>query len=323
MAKDNFPAIPAFPHPLVNNSREDIFVADRQDGICDLERRIPLHAERRVAAAEARHHRHGGHRRPPPGRGRDRSQIRGPDPRSAHRWSPRKRWRKCSASRARRAKTREIEFARDESHLFFRAGERLLISRMLTGQFPNYEAVLPRDNNRKVVIERGELNDAVRRVSQLADTRSHAVKFSVSTRRRRNFRVQPRIRRSQGNHREGIQRRAARHRLQRAVHARFSGRRRRRPHQPRTKRRTIRRADAPPRRRSATATATSSCRCGFETSSAILAESPISSGDSHLAEAHANTCIQVQNTGIAMRSQSCIRLEKIASTRGTIVLSLR
>ena len=75
----------------------------------------------------------------------------------------------------------EIEFALDESHLFFRAGERLLISRMLTGQFPNYEAVLPRENNRKVVIERGELNDAVKRVAQLADTRSHAVKLSVST----------------------------------------------------------------------------------------------------------------------------------------------
>jgi len=42
----------------------------------------------------------------------------------------------------------------DDSHLFFRAGERLLISRMLTGQFPNYEAVLPRENNKHVVIER-------------------------------------------------------------------------------------------------------------------------------------------------------------------------
>jgi DNA polymerase-3 subunit beta len=41
--------------------------------------------------------------------------------------------------------------------------------------------VLPRDNNRKVVIEREELNNAVRRVAQLADTRSHAVKLSVST----------------------------------------------------------------------------------------------------------------------------------------------
>jgi DNA polymerase-3 subunit beta len=74
----------------------------------------------------------------------------------------------------------EIEFGLDESHLFFRAGERLLISRMLTGQFPNYEAVLPRENNKKIQLERGELNDAVRRVAQLADTRSHAVRLAVS-----------------------------------------------------------------------------------------------------------------------------------------------
>jgi DNA polymerase III subunit beta len=74
----------------------------------------------------------------------------------------------------------QFEFAKDESHLFFQVKHRLLISRILTGQFPNYEAVLPRDNNKHVVIERGELTDAVRRVSQLADQRSHAVKFSIS-----------------------------------------------------------------------------------------------------------------------------------------------
>jgi DNA polymerase-3 subunit beta len=74
----------------------------------------------------------------------------------------------------------QMEFAKDESHLFFQAGHRLLISRILTGQFPNYEAVLPRENNKTVVLERAELNDAVRRVSQLADQRSHAVKLSVS-----------------------------------------------------------------------------------------------------------------------------------------------
>jgi DNA polymerase III subunit beta len=73
-----------------------------------------------------------------------------------------------------------LEFAKDESHLFFQVGHRLLISRILTGQFPNYEAVLPRDNNKTVVIERSELSDAVRRVSQLADQRSHAVKLAVS-----------------------------------------------------------------------------------------------------------------------------------------------
>src|SRR5690242_17362269 len=71
-------------------------------------------------------------------------------------------------------------FAKDESHLFFQVKHRLLISRILTGQFPNYEAVLPRDNNKHVVLERVELTDAVRRVSQLADQRSHAVKLAIS-----------------------------------------------------------------------------------------------------------------------------------------------
>ena len=74
----------------------------------------------------------------------------------------------------------QLDFAKDESHLFFQVGHRLLISRILTGQFPNYEAVLPRDNNKTVVIGRTELSDAVRRVSQLADQRSHAVKLAVS-----------------------------------------------------------------------------------------------------------------------------------------------
>src|ERR1700730_2723311 len=75
----------------------------------------------------------------------------------------------------------QIDFAKDESHLFFEIGHRLLISRILTGQFPNYEAVLPRENNKSVVLERAELSDAVRRVSQLADQRSHAVKLAVSS----------------------------------------------------------------------------------------------------------------------------------------------
>jgi DNA polymerase-3 subunit beta len=73
-----------------------------------------------------------------------------------------------------------VEFAQDESHLFFKFDGRLLTSRKLTGQFPNYEAVLPRDANKTVTLERSELQDALRRVSQLADQRSHAVKFMLA-----------------------------------------------------------------------------------------------------------------------------------------------
>ena len=74
-----------------------------------------------------------------------------------------------------------VEFAQDESHLFFQFGGRLLTSRKLTGQFPNYEAVLPREVTKTVILERGELQDALRRVSQLADQRSHAVKFMLAS----------------------------------------------------------------------------------------------------------------------------------------------
>src|ERR1700678_1535542 len=74
----------------------------------------------------------------------------------------------------------QVEFGQDESHLFFQFGGRLLTSRKLTGQFPNYEAVLPRDVNKTLVLEKEELQSALRRVAQLADQRTHAVKFMLS-----------------------------------------------------------------------------------------------------------------------------------------------
>jgi DNA polymerase-3 subunit beta len=72
-----------------------------------------------------------------------------------------------------------VEFAKDESTLFFRIGSRLLTSRQLTGQFPNYEAVLPKDNNKIVPLNTEELNAAILRVSQFADERSHAVRLRL------------------------------------------------------------------------------------------------------------------------------------------------
>src|SRR5436853_3730875 len=72
-----------------------------------------------------------------------------------------------------------IEFAKDESTLFFRIGPRLLTSRQLTGQFPNFEAVLPKDNNKLVTVRGEELSVAIQRVAQFADERSRAVRFRV------------------------------------------------------------------------------------------------------------------------------------------------
>ncbi|HEY6272121.1 MAG TPA: DNA polymerase III subunit beta [Terriglobales bacterium] len=72
-----------------------------------------------------------------------------------------------------------VEFAKDESTLFFRIGGRLLTSRQLTGQFPNYEAVLPRDNNKSVTVHCDELSGAIQRVAQFADERSNAIRMRL------------------------------------------------------------------------------------------------------------------------------------------------
>jgi DNA polymerase-3 subunit beta len=72
-----------------------------------------------------------------------------------------------------------LEFADDDSTLFFKIGGRVLTSRKLTGQFPNYEAVLPRDNNKFVIVRSEDLQGCIQRVAQFADERSGAIKIRL------------------------------------------------------------------------------------------------------------------------------------------------
>jgi DNA polymerase III subunit beta len=72
-----------------------------------------------------------------------------------------------------------VEFAKDDSQLYFRIGHRVLTSRQLTGQFPNYEAVLPRDNSKSVNVRCEDLTGAIQRVAQFADERSGAIRVKL------------------------------------------------------------------------------------------------------------------------------------------------
>jgi len=67
-------------------------------------------------------------------------------------------------------------FAGDDNHLFFKFGERLLITRKLTGNFPDYERVLPKENTNIAKLRKEEIRSAIERVSQFADERSRAVR---------------------------------------------------------------------------------------------------------------------------------------------------
>jgi DNA polymerase III subunit beta len=74
----------------------------------------------------------------------------------------------------------EISFGADSNHIYFEVGPRLLISRMLTGQFPNYEMVMPKSNDKSIVFDSTQLNQAIRRVSLMADDRTHAIRFHLA-----------------------------------------------------------------------------------------------------------------------------------------------
>jgi DNA polymerase-3 subunit beta len=72
-----------------------------------------------------------------------------------------------------------VEFADDDHTLFFRVGHRTLSTRRLTGQFPNFEAVMPRDNTKFAVVRSAELSAAIQRVAQFADERSGAIRLRL------------------------------------------------------------------------------------------------------------------------------------------------
>ncbi len=73
-----------------------------------------------------------------------------------------------------------LEFGKDDNHLYFKVDKRLLASRTLSGQFPNYELVLPKDKRTPVVFENARLFGAIKRVALMADEKSHSVKFEMT-----------------------------------------------------------------------------------------------------------------------------------------------
>jgi DNA polymerase III subunit beta len=73
-----------------------------------------------------------------------------------------------------------VGFSGDDNHLFFQFGERLLISRKLTGNFPDFERVLPKEHPHSIVLEREDVRAAVERVAQFSDERSHAIRFQIA-----------------------------------------------------------------------------------------------------------------------------------------------
>lgn len=75
----------------------------------------------------------------------------------------------------------EVSFGEDPNHIYFEVEGRLLITRKLSGSFPNYEMVIPKDNDKTAVFDAEEMKNALRRVSLMADERTRSVKITIRT----------------------------------------------------------------------------------------------------------------------------------------------
>jgi len=74
----------------------------------------------------------------------------------------------------------EVQLGVDDNHVYFQIGTRALVSRLLSGQFPNYEMVLPKNNEYSATFDTSDLSKALKRVALMADDRSQAVTLNVT-----------------------------------------------------------------------------------------------------------------------------------------------
>jgi DNA polymerase-3 subunit beta len=73
----------------------------------------------------------------------------------------------------------DVSFGEDANHIYFEVNGRLLITRKLSGTFPNYEMVIPKDNDKVAVFDAEEMKTAIRRVSLMADERTRSVRLTI------------------------------------------------------------------------------------------------------------------------------------------------
>jgi len=67
----------------------------------------------------------------------------------------------------------------NSTHGFFKLGRSLTVIRLIDGEFPEYEQVVPKGNDKKLVMVKEKIVSSLRRVSTMANERMEGVKFSL------------------------------------------------------------------------------------------------------------------------------------------------
>lgn len=74
----------------------------------------------------------------------------------------------------------ELEVARTDNHLGFQSGQTRVFTRLIEGPYPNYEQVIPRENDKIATVDRQTLTAALRRVGVVASDQTHRVRLTFS-----------------------------------------------------------------------------------------------------------------------------------------------
>jgi DNA polymerase-3 subunit beta len=73
-----------------------------------------------------------------------------------------------------------LEVAKSDNHIGFRATGRLVFSRLIEGPYPNYEQVIPRENDKIATVDKMAFGAALRRTSVVASDQTHRIRLGFS-----------------------------------------------------------------------------------------------------------------------------------------------
>lgn len=73
-----------------------------------------------------------------------------------------------------------LRYSFSENHAVFKFKDVTLTSRLIDGQFPDYEQVIPKNSSKQVKVAKQELSEALRRVSLLSPDKTFGVKLELS-----------------------------------------------------------------------------------------------------------------------------------------------
>jgi len=74
----------------------------------------------------------------------------------------------------------EIEIGRSDNHLGFRSATTQIYTRLIEGPYPNYEQVIPRENDKSLTADKAALAAALRRMSIVASDQTHRIRMAFT-----------------------------------------------------------------------------------------------------------------------------------------------